>query len=138
MRCILVTFWVVVVVLVSHIFTQAMKPKFWGGIFFCLIKFSQSLLEFVHIICIYFQNIRYETKVNRSSRPELFIGKGVLKICCKVTGEHTCQSAISIKLLCNFIEITLWHGYSSVNLLHVFRTSLPKNISGGVASELKW
>ena len=138
MRCILVTFWVVVVVLVSHIFTQAMKPKFWGGIFFCLIKFSQSLLEFVYIICIYFQNIRYETKVNRSSRPELFIGKGVLKICCKVTGEHTCQSAISIKLLCNFIEITLWHGYSSVKLLHVFRTSLPKNISGGVASELKW
>ena len=113
-------------------------PKFWGGIFFCLTKFSQSLLEFVYIICIYFQNIRYETKVNRSSRPELFIGKGVLKICCKVTGEHTCQSAISIKLLCNFIEITLWHGYSSVNLLHVFRTSLPKNISGGVASELKW
>ena len=27
------------------------------------------------------------------------------------------------KLLCNFIEITLWHGCSSVNLLGIFRTS---------------
>ena len=40
---------------------------------------------------------------------EVFLGKDVLKICCKVTGEHPCQSAISIKLLYNFIEITLWH-----------------------------
>ena len=24
----------------------------------------------------------------RSSRPEVFLGKGVLKMCCKFTGEH--------------------------------------------------
>ena len=34
-----------------------------------------------------------------------FLGKSVLKICSKFTGEHPCRSVISIKLLCNFIEI---------------------------------
>ena len=29
----------------------------------------------------------------RSSRPEVFLGKGVLKICSKFTGEHPCRSA---------------------------------------------
>ena len=36
--------------------------------------------------------------VFRSSQPEVFLGKGVLKICSKFTGEHPCRSAISIKL----------------------------------------
>ena len=35
-------------------------------------------------------------------------------------------------MLCNFIEIALRHGCSSVNLLHIFRTSFPKNTSGGL------
>ena len=34
------------------------------------------------------------------------------------------------ELLCNFIEITLRHGCSPVNLLHIFRTLLSKNTSG--------
>ena len=54
----------------------------------------------------------------------MFLRKGVLKICSKFTGEHPCRSAISI------IEIPLRHGRSPVNLLHIFKTSLPKNISG--------
>ena len=37
----------------------------------------------------------------RSSRPEVFLGKGVLKICSKFIGEHPCRSVISIKLLCS-------------------------------------
>ena len=52
--------------------------------------------------------------------------------------RHLCRSAISIKLQssfieitpCNFIEITLRHGCSSVNLLHIFRTHFLKNTSG--------
>ena len=75
---------------------------------------------------------------DRSSHPEMFLRKGVLEICSKFTGEHTCQSAISIKLLCNFIEITLWHGCSTVNLLHIFRTSFLKNTSGRLLLELKY
>ena len=59
----------------------------------------------------------------------MFLGKGVLKICSKFTGEHPCQSAISIKLQSNFIEITLRHGCFPVNLLHIFRTTFSKNTS---------
>ena len=66
----------------------------------------------------------------RSSHPEVFLGKGVLKICSKFTGEHPCRSAISIKLLCNFIEITFRHGCSPVNLQHIFRTPFLKDTSG--------
>ena len=66
----------------------------------------------------------------RSSDPEVFQGKGVLKICSKSTGENPRRSAISIKLLCNFIEITLQHGCSPVNLLYICRTTFTKNTSG--------
>ena len=55
-----------------------------------------------------------------------------MKKCSKFTGEHSCRSVISMKLLGNFIEIALQHGCSPVNLLHIFRTSFPKNTSGGV------
>ena len=68
----------------------------------------------------------------RSSRREVFLRTGVLKICSKFTGEHPCRSAISIKLLCSFIEITLRHGCSSVNLLQIFKILCPKNTSGGL------
>ena len=33
------------------------------------------------------------------SHPEVFLGKGILKICSKFTGEHPCRSVVSIKLL---------------------------------------
>ena len=36
--------------------------------------------------------------VVRSSCPEVFLRKGVLKICSKFTGVHQCRSVISIKL----------------------------------------
>ena len=40
----------------------------------------------------------------RSSHPEVFLGKGVLKICSKFTGERPCRSAISIKLQSNKVK----------------------------------
>ena len=40
-------------------------------------------------------------------------------------------SVISIKLQISFIEITLRHGCSPLNLLHIFRTPFTKNNSGG-------
>ena len=39
---------------------------------------------------------------------------------------------VSTKLQSNFIEIILRHGCSPVNLLHVFRTTFPKNTSEGL------
>ena len=57
----------------------------------------------------------------RSSPSEIFWGKGILKIRNRFTGEHPCRNAISIKLLCSFIEITFRHGCSPINLLHIFK-----------------
>ena len=68
----------------------------------------------------------------RSSHPEVFLGKGVLKIRSKFTREHPCRRATSSKLqlLWNFIEIALRHGCSPVNLLHIFRTPFLRNTYG--------
>ena len=52
----------------------------------------------------------------RSSLPNVFLGKGILKICNKFT-EYPCRSVISIKLQSNVIEIALRHGCPPVNLL---------------------
>ena len=86
---------------------------------------------------VQFNNVKYNViyllqniKSIRSSRPEMFLGKGVLKICSKFTGEHPCRRVILIQLQSNFIEITLRFGRSLVNLLYVFRTTFPKNNSG--------
>ena len=61
----------------------------------------------------------------------MFSRKGVLKICSKFTGENPCRSVISIKLLCNFMEITFRRGCSPVNLLHIFRRSFLGTPLGG-------
>ena len=46
----------------------------------------------------------YKIEGSRSSSPEVFLGKGVLKICSKFTSEHPCRSAILINLLCNLFK----------------------------------
>ena len=81
-------------------------------------------------IFYYLLGKRDELFIGRSSHPEMFLGKAVLKLCSKFTGKHPCWSVISIKLLCNFIELLLRHGCSLLNLLHIFRTPFYKNGSG--------
>ena len=66
----------------------------------------------------------------RGSRPEVFLRTSVLEIYSKFTRENTRRSAISIKLQSSFIEITLRHGCSPVNLPYIFRTPFLKNASG--------
>ena len=73
---------------------------------------------------------RLYPSIGRSSPPEVFLGKGVLRICSRLIGEQPCRSTISIKLQSNFIEITIRHGCSPVNLPHIFRTPFPRNTSG--------
>ena len=73
---------------------------------------------------------------DRSSRPEVFLRKSVLKICSKFTGEHPCRSAISIKLLCNSIEMARRYGCSLVNLMHILGRPFLKNTSGRLLT--KW
>ena len=59
--------------------------------------------------------------------------KDALKICSRFTEEHQRRSVISIKLLCNF---ALRHGSSPVRLLHIFRTTFPRNTSGWLPLEI--
>ena len=58
--------------------------------------------------------------------------KGVLKTCSKFTGEHPCRNVTLIKLLSNFIEITLRHKCSPVNLLYIFRITFSENTYRGL------
>ena len=91
-----------------------------------------SVLFLFHKNCFY-KNKRLKIvktlKISRSSRPDVFLRKVVLKIWSKFTGEHSCRNVISIKLQSNFIEITLRHECSPVNLLHIFRTPFPSNFN---------
>ena len=70
--------------------------------------------------------------ISRSDPQEVFLGKGVVKIYSKFTGEYPLRSVISIKLLSKIIEITLWSGYSPVNLLYIFRTHFNNTTYGGL------
>ena len=56
----------------------------------------------------------------RSSPSEVYLGKGVLKLCSKFTGEHSCHKGEHFGLS------------SPVNLLHIFRTTFPKISSASV------
>ena len=56
--------------------------------------------------------LKFSGAIARSSCPEVFLRKSVLKICSKFTEEHPCGSVISIKLQSSFIEIALPHGCS--------------------------
>ena len=69
-----------------------------------------------------FPKVGNQRNFSRGSPPEVFLGKGVLKLSSKSKGEHPCRKAI----------ITLQHRCSPVNLLHIFWTLFPKNISGGL------
>ena len=116
--------------------TTAQKMKFYINDFFSkcdLIRrklriwsylLDKSLMENFIFSAVHFR------KPPKSSRAEVFLGKVVVKICSKFTGEHPFRSVFSIKLQSNFIEIALRHGCSPVNLLHIFKKPFPKNTSG--------
>ena len=116
-------------------------------------KLSNPSIQLL-LFLIGFWTVTFKTKyrllkplVFRSSRPDVFLRKDVLKMWSKFTGKHSCRSLTSVtfqsnkikkikirknQLLSNFIEITLRHGHerSPVNLQHIFRTRFLNNTSG--------
>ena len=52
---------------------------------------------------------QFEQQLFKSNLLEVFLVKGILKICSKFIGEQSYRSVISIKLQSNFIENTFWH-----------------------------
>ena len=106
-------------------------------IYFCLLLYQPNFVKLQYLylgtsrtVIVVMIKDRYKIRILRSSLPEVFFGKGVMKLCNKFTGEFPYRCVISIKLLCNFIEIALRYGCYPVNLLHIFRTSFYKNTSG--------
>ena len=63
----------------------------------------------------------------RSSHPELFCRKGVLRNFAKFTGKHLCQSLFFNKVAglrpkaCMFIKKRLWHGYFHASFVEFLR-----------------
>ena len=51
-----------------------------------------------NLVLYFIEWIQHALSQPARSLPEVFLGKGVLKICCKFTREHPCQMVISIKL----------------------------------------
>ena len=99
---------------------------------------EKSLKQFLKLIychsCTNFVQIEWDEKRNIASEQIFFqkqSSRGVLKIYSKFTGERLCQSVISIKFLCNFIEIALRRGCSPVNLLRFVRIPFYKKTYGG-------
>ena len=74
--------------------------------------------------------LKYIHTFTRSSHPEVFLIKSVLKICSKFTGEHPGRSAISINRTSAWVLSWVLHGCSPVNLLHISRTTFSRNTSG--------
>ena len=78
-----------------------------------------KIVEKIHFGC--FPRNFLKKILFRSSYPDVFLGKRVLKICSKFTGENPCRSVISIKL----------HKGSPVNLLHISRNLFLGTTLGG-------
>ena len=57
--------------------------------------------------------------------------------CITKISKPKCFNPFSIKLLCSFLEIALWHACSPVNLLHIIRTPFPYNFPGGLLPALR-
>ena len=66
------------------------------------------------------------------SPPEVFLGKDVLEICSKFTGEHPCRSVMSMIWKWTLLRHIYRHGCSPVNLLHIFRALFLEDTFGGL------
>ena len=84
----------------------------------------------------------YAQKMNRicsngNSTPEVFLGKDILKICSKFTGELPCRRTPMPQCDFNKVALECCRNHTSVwvfslNLLHIFRTPFYKQSCGGL------
>ena len=112
-RCFPVNF---VKVLRTPFYRTPLGNCFWKGLDgnILLKQYSENELNDARTNFVYIKVITGLVVITRlrSSLPEVFLWKSVMKNCSKFTGEHSCRSVISTKLRCKFIEITLRHGCS--------------------------
>ena len=79
----------------------------------CHISFIPSFWCFKSSL---FETQDKTTRNFRNSRPKVFLGKGVLKICSKFTREHPCWSVISIKVARELATLKSFLSFSKGNL----------------------
>ena len=103
----------------KHPFGESFLEELPAMVIILMINYVISLNSGYVLLCLSYNCLSAETTLQRCSQEEVFLGKGVLKICSKFT-EHSCRSGISIMLQNNFIKITLRHGCSPVNLLAAY------------------
>ena len=103
---------------------------------FCEISKNTFFTEHVWATAFVWNNVLVIFQECRSHSPKVFLGKGVLKLCSKFTAEHPFLKVILISCFA-FIEITLRHGCSPVNLLHILKISLYKSTYGGLFLEVE-
>ena len=81
----------------------------------------------VRRIFLHYQGITIIMQCNVKQEGQKQSSRGVFRKSCSENMQQ---------LLCNFIEITLRRGCSPLNLLHIFRTTFPKNTSGWLLLEV--
>ena len=69
-----------------------------------LVAFSMIIFNLMGVLLMIIFNLMGVLAVFRSSPPEEFLGKDVLKICRKFTGEHPWRSVTSTKLQSNLLK----------------------------------
>ena len=77
--------------LVTFYLSGVMPSVSISGNFVGIKRFLEVGWKIVHFVSAFV----WKHDIFRSSSPEVFLRKGVLKICSKFTGEYPCQSAIS-------------------------------------------
>ena len=111
------------------VFSTTRKKKF--------IKYVADKYEIMLMLQFsiqYAESLPFPLQLNTTEATlQMFLGRVVLKICSKFTGDHPCRIVISIKL-----QTTIRHGCSPVNLLHIFRTLSYKNNFGAGREGVGW
>ena len=89
--------------------------------------------SFLSALCMLLEEQAVLCGNNRSSRPEVFCEKGVLRHFAKFTGKYPYQRLFFNKvadLACNFIKNNLWHRCFPVNFAKFLGTPFLQNTSG--------
>ena len=93
------------------------------------LKRKELQKPFKRILMLQVQNL-FELYHKCITSIQKHLPRGVPKKRCFENMQQTYRRTPMWNTLCNYIEITLRHGCSPVNLLHIFRSSFPRYTSG--------
>ena len=92
------------------------------------------ILSWFFVVLIDLFILRYYIRL-RSSCPEVFCKKGVLRNFVKLTGKHLCQSLFFNKVVAlrpaTLLKKRLWHRHFPTNFAKFLRTPFLQNTPGG-------